>query len=375
MSAARPTVLDTALAAVCCLVSLPALAAVAPGSSGNGELFLNVFDSAAKVSYAYDTGIRMDDFFIEGQPDGGTQFFRVINDAIFGQFLTLVDSSALAWSVVAIDSTGPNGPGFQRLFTTARQGDEANVFNLTNGNLSLGIGTTQGGNFFNTLNGTALTASGRASHSPVNQTDYAINGSSYSLVTDNGTAYYGKSGGLTPNLNNNAPFGAANKIGQSSWFYYLTRSGSTSTNKVLVDEFDNGDGINAASGHDAYWGFTLVSGDTTSPYFGQYLLSYTLEPRVWSVGTISTAQRAFTASIGRTETTSGVWVERLAGAAATATLERSAGWVVPLGAASAVSAVPEPGQWALLLAGGLALAWRTRTGGRSDGRTGPRVRR
>ena len=95
-------------------------------------------------------------------------------------------------------------------------------------------------------------------------------------------------------------------------------------------------------------------------YAGKYLLSFTMP--VFDVRT-TTSFQAFAASIGRTEFSGGLQVTGLDGAAAAAVTERSAGWVTPLGAVSAISAVtavPEPGQWALLLAGGLALAWRAR---------------
>jgi hypothetical protein len=356
---------------------LPCQGAIAPGTSNNGELFLNVFDATAKVSYAHDIGIRMNDFFDAGQPDGGTQRFWVIENAIFSSFLTQVTADNLFWSVVAIDSNGSNAAGEQRLFTTIRQGDEAKVASMTNAKLSTGRGSTVAGNFFNSVNGTTLVGLGRSTHAtsdPTSQTDYGINGSSYSLTTDSGFGYYGKSGGLTPTYNGNAAFNAANAVGASSWFYQLTRSSTSAGSLVTIDEFDNGDGVNAGSGHDGYWGFTLVN-DAASPYNGQYLLSYTLEPRVWSFAAATAAQREFAASIGRTEFNAGRWIERLAGPAAAAAQENSAGWVTALAAAGGVpgglptgapallltrvSSVPEPGSAALLLAGG-GLLWLRR---------------
>ena len=350
------------------LAALPSHGAIANGSSGNGELFLNVFDATAKASYAYDIGIRMDDFFISGQPDGGTQRFWALGDALFSTFLSLVNADALQWSVLAIDSTGSTAPGLQRLFTTIKQGDEAKVASQTNANFTNGIGASQGGRLFDTVNSPNLQLAGQSTHVVVaaDQVNYDINGSSYSLTTDSGFGYYGKTGGLTPTYNGTAPYSAANAIGKSAWFYYITRSGSTGTNKVVIDEFDNGDGVNAGSGHDGYWGFIKVN-DTTSPYDGKYLLSYTLEPRVWSFQAATRAQREFAASIGRTELTGGSWVERLGSVGIAAAQEHSAGWVLPLGAVAedstgpaAASAVPEPGSAALLLAGTAWLWHRSR---------------
>ena len=347
------------------VAALPSHGAIANGSSGNGELFLNVFDATAKVSYAYDIGIRMDDFFISGQPDGGIQRFWALGDALLGTFLSLVNADALQWSVLAIDSTGSTAPGLQRLFTTIKQGDEAKVAAQTNANFTNGIGASQGGRFFDTVNSISLASAGQSTHVVVaaDQVNYdGINGSSYSLTTDSGFGYYGKSGGLTPTYNGTAPYSAANAIGKSAWFYAITRSGSTGTDKIVIDEFDNGAGITLPdSGHDGYWGFIKVN-DATSPFDGKYLLSYTLAPAVYTAKPATPAQSAFAASIGRTELTGGSWVERLGGvAAAAATQEHSAGWILPLGAVTeatigpaALSAVPEPGSAALL---GLGTAW------------------
>lgn len=363
------TAIATALATL-----LPAQAAIAPASSGNGELFLNVVDSTAKISFAMDLGVEMglglgadpadaSDFLVTAQQEIGHQRFWVLGDStnsVWGSFLSQVDAASLRWSVTAMDSTGALQAGTHRLLTTVRQGDESKVANLTNQQLSNGVGSTQGGQFFGTVNAIAA-GGGKGSHAP--STDFTIHGDSFSLSTDTGFGYYGKSGGLTPTLNGNAPFDATNAVGQSSWFYYLTRSGSAQGNRVTVDEFDN-------LGHDGYWGFIKVQGtdagapgyDPTSPYVGKYLLSYTLP--VYDMRTTA-AFRSFAQGIGRTEFSGGMRVAVLSGAAAAATLEAAAGWVTPLGVAGFArqglpaplqftSPVPEPGTWALL-AGGLGL--------------------
>ena len=64
-----------------------ACAAIAPGSSGNGELFLNVVDAAAKVSYTLDLGIVMDDFFVAAQQEIGYQRFWTVDSPNFSNFL------------------------------------------------------------------------------------------------------------------------------------------------------------------------------------------------------------------------------------------------------------------------------------------------
>ena len=382
---------------------LPLLAAIAPPSTGNGELFLNVADATARVSFAHDLGLRLDDFFISGQPDGGTQIFYAIDNPVFTRFLSLVNPANLVWSVLAMDNvsasstSGSDAINDFRLYTTVKQGDEARVATLTNTKLSTGVGLTAAEQFFDTVNSAVQFAlPGQSTHitsDPASLNNYSINGSSYSLATDAGFGYFGKTRGLTSTLNTNTPFSNLNAVGRSSWFYFLTRSSTAPGGFVTVDEFDNGDGSNAGSGHDGYWGFTLVN-DTSSAYNGKYLLSYTLDPRVFNFVAPIGAQREFAASIGRTEITSGQWVERLSGVAASATLEGSAGWVTALGAAgdgvgagvglgldlglglgvtpTSLSAVPEPGTLTLWLAGAaLLLGRRCRPAGRA--RSAPRA--
>ena len=377
----RPESLAAATLMAMLSTALPAHAAIAPGASGNGELFLNVFDDVNQVSYAYDIGIRMDDFFKTGQPDGGTQFFRPLTDALFTAFLALATPAALKWSVMAVDSTGPNTPGSQRMFTTVRQGDEAQLLTWGNANFTNAISASQIGPFFDAVNSTVFAASGQSTHGIPSATNFAQNGTSWVTPNDalSSNAYYGKK--LTPDFQRGAPFQASNTVGNSSWFYYVTRSGGIGANPVLIDEFDNGDGSHAGSGHDGYWGFTVVpASETGSPYAGQYLLSYTLEPRVYSFVAPTAQQREFAASIGRTEITGGAWVDRLAGMAAAGATEHSAGWMTVLGAAgnagplgaadsagplrdaglpALLSPVPEPGAaWLLLVGGGLLWAGR-----------------
>ena len=347
------------------LLAGAAQAAISPGSSGNGELFLNVFDANAKVSYTMDLGIEMglglgandgdkDDFLVIAQQEIGYQRFWTVESTVWTDFLALTSEANLRWSVVALDSSGGTGANANRMLTTVKQGSETQIGNMTNAQLSNGIGSTQGGQYLTTVN--ALMR-----HAP--QTDFSVHGDSYSLSTDNGNGYYGKTGSLTPTLNGNAPFDASNLVGSSSWFYYLLRSGSSNGNRVTVDELDN-------LGQDGYWGFIKVQGtdaaapgyNPDSPFVGKYLLSYTLP--VYDVRTTA-AFRSFAQSIGRTEFSGGMQVGTLPGAARAATLESAAGWVTPLGMATAtrqglpaplqlLSPVPEPGTW-LLMAGGLGL--------------------
>ena len=173
-------------------VLLPIHAAIAPGASGDGELFFNVYDTTVRVSYAFDTGVRMGAFHITGQPDGGTQRFWVIDDRLWTTFLGLVTAASLKWSLVAIDSTGPWDA--TSLFTTVRQGDEGKVKNMTNIQLASGTAVTTAGRFFDAVNSPTLAGRNQSTHTTADAEDYGRNGSSYSLVTDADLGYYGKTG-------------------------------------------------------------------------------------------------------------------------------------------------------------------------------------
>jgi hypothetical protein len=320
---------------------------------------MSVFDGTAKTSYTLDLGVRMDSFFINAQQDTGAQLFWAIDAATDGEWSNFLASSSdrtkLRWSVLAFDTTGANSlVGGQRLFTTARQGDEAKIATMTNAQLSLGIGTTQAGVFIGAVNSTGT-------HTPFTTLTYdTTNGSSFNADPSN--AYFGRAGVTGPTLNSNAPFNNSNLVGQSSWFYYLTRSGNPSGDKVLVDEFDN---IAPGNAGDAYFGFIYVDAALypDSPYVNKWLLSYTLLS-----ATPTAAALQFGKTIGRTEISSGGYAVQLlpmAAAAAVPTggianvIETPASFAsqlisdpLPIGVSLPV---PEPGSAALGLAGLLAL--------------------
>jgi hypothetical protein len=350
---------------------VPGHAAIAPGNSsfgtnaaysGNGELFMAVFDDAAKLSYAFDLGVSMTDFFTIGQQDAGYQRFWPVNDANWTSFLSQVSAANLQWSVLAFDTLGGPAIGQLRMFATVKQGDECKMIDctlimpgaptgystITNQLFGTGIGAAQAGTFFTAVNSTGTHG---ATGQPL---DYSANGSSVNADTDNGNGYYGNgSVGLSTTLNNNAPFNMANVVGKSSWFYYLTRSSAQQLDEAQVDEFDN-------IGADGYFGFTYVDPavDPSSPYVGQYVLSYTL-----AAAGLTPAQASFVRQIGRTETSLGGSMVRLPGVAAATAGESPAGLATLRlgGLTSVASVVPEPGSALMLVAGGLLLALRRRS--------------
>lgn len=222
----------TLAAAAALVLAAPAFAAIAPASTGNGELFLVAQDATAKVSYTLDLGLRMDDVIACETPGNPTvckkYTFNVAADANWTTFSGVANLSIVNWGVMALDSTGALQANTHRLLTTVRTADASKIVNLTNKQLSDGVGSTQGGQFFGAVNATG-------SHTP--QTDYTVNGSSVNYENvGSGLAYFGKSAGLTPTLNGNAPFNVTNAIGDAEIpLYLLSRSGSQQGNKVTVN--------------------------------------------------------------------------------------------------------------------------------------------
>lgn len=372
----RTTELQKTLAkrlSLTCLASLlatnSALAAIASGGAqqpgdyakfdGNGELFFVAFDSTAKVSYTLDLGLDLNSFFINAQQEIGIQSFFPVSDPRWTDFLGQVNPANLRWAVLGADTTGGTAVGGVRLFQTLRQGDQLSLLGtpatvttaaipgtLTNGQFTNAMGSAQWGTFFDAVNvsgthgvaGTAL--------------NYNQNGSSVNADAEPGNGYFGEGkngvGGTSANLNGNTVFNNANAVGQSSWFYYITRSSSKDLlASVSVDEFDN-------LGHDGYWGFTKVGDNIDSPYKGQYLLSYTLEASTPKAVTAAGQLRA-----NFLDYAAGFQSRLLVNAA----LGEFAGYQISSLVVPAASPVPEPATWGLFGLGllGLALKARRRT--------------
>jgi len=348
-----------------------AQAAIWRPDSGNSELIFLVRDPVAQVSYTLDLGIRVDDFFVLAQQNAGYQRFWLVDSPTFDSFLSQVSNAAtLEWAVLGFDSVGPSTAGGRRLFTTVKQGSEARIAGTPNQNFANAVSSGNNNAFFDLTNETP-------SHGSVgNNFAYEINGESIARADSpiSARAYFGNATGLTPSYNNSLPFDSINLVGRSSWFYHLTRSGTGNlpTNRVLVDEFDNGNPSDG--GNDGFWGFTRATDPATTlpEWVGKYLLSFTM-PAFSPV--LRAETRSFASSIGRTEYSAGFWTETLLGMTAAFGLESpfSAAISLRVGAASALSgdpglpallgpvtAVPEPRSAGLLLLGLAALCWATR---------------
>jgi len=223
------------LAAVAALVAgAPAFAAIAPGSTGNGELFFVAADSTAKISFAFDLGMRMDDVLACENNTGGIckqNTFAIASNANWTTFTGLTTAANVRWAVMALDSSGGLVKDAHKLITTVRTTDTSKIGNLTNAQLSNGIGATQGGQWFGTVNATGT-------HTP--QNDYTVNGSSVNFDNvGSGLGYFGKAASLGPTLNGNSPFNVTNVVGAGDMpLYLLSRSGSANGSFVTVNQLN-----------------------------------------------------------------------------------------------------------------------------------------
>lgn len=159
-------------AALVAAASVPAMASIGLPNTGNGELFLVVWDQADQVSYVKDLGIAQDSF------DGSAALNFALDDANFLGFLGVANTtvSDLKFAVMAGDSAGT-----KRLFTTV---DNA-VTNLDNGRL------TNSNAWMSTWANNQVTVSANTTHAGT----AAVNGTSYDVSPN--AAYFGASNGST----------------------------------------------------------------------------------------------------------------------------------------------------------------------------------
>jgi hypothetical protein len=335
-------------------------------------MLLSVFDASAQITYTLDLGVYMDAFFATGQDDNGYQRFWIIDpasDAAWNSFAAASPNlSNATWAVFAADAVGAATPNNRRWFVTAKQGLEGGIANISNAQLS----NAQSGQ----LDPYMIAHNQLPTHQ--NPADPG-NPSSPESVAINGSGYYNPQTSTFADAdfgavlrftftNNNFP-DPTNAIGQSSWFYYLTRSSTSnlSTAKIRVDEFDN-------LGGDGYWGFTQELGSN------RYLLSYTLpafrsqtEQARGVTYSNSFARMAGVLSLAggadRADTVLTLSEGFLRGLALEGSLARDErAQVTPVLMPTLVSSVPEP-HAAWLAMAGLATAWWRRRAARASERT------
>lgn len=246
-------------AAALAAVSVSSFAAIAPASSGNGELFVVIQDSTAQISYTLDLGVTMTQFAASNQLVGGYSQDWLLSDPQFASFLSQTTAANYQWAVMAADSLGAVSGNAQRLYATAQVGTTAATIQSTqNSPLRGAIGSAALGNFYNAVN---TSGTHGASGSPL---DFAVNGSSVNNITDAGAGYFGEAGGTGPRLQANVlPFSMTNAIGASSSFYSLGSSASAGTvGTAGYSQFANAAGAGS---------FTLAAGQG-----GGYALNYTI---------------------------------------------------------------------------------------------------
>lgn len=199
-------------AALVAVSAAPAMASIALGNTGNGELFLVVWDEGDKVSYIKDLGVTLDAF------NGNADLSYALSDANFAGFLGVANTTAtdIKFAVIGSDSIGT-----KRLFTTV----DSAVTSYNNGNLTSGTG------YLNTFANNQVTVSANTTHAG----PAAINGTSYD-VAPNG-AYFGTQFGST--FLNSAQGGWTNSVlvGTAAVFRSFSTVGTAGGNPTLKTDF------------------------------------------------------------------------------------------------------------------------------------------
>lgn len=254
------------LVAAAVALSAPAFAAIAPGSTGNGELMLVLFNAAEEVSLTVDLGIGINDFraaydFNALDTKAKKSWSIDSGNANVATFLQRAGvASDWGWFVVASDSVGSVQPFARGQLSTVTAGQGKSDIEQT-GNAGLNAMNSPLNQFIldTNVNGDAT------------EDDYSLNGYTFGDLTNGAYAlkfgYPGTNGATFAKWTND------NAVGASSPLYYVTRSGSSNlaTATVITDVFDNAYGessfVFAAKGTDYALTFT-----TAVPEPGTYAL-------------------------------------------------------------------------------------------------------
>lgn len=198
-----------------------ASAAIVQPSTGDGEMFLTVWDSVANVSYTRQLEINLGAFT-------GTSNLSFAGDSLFASTFAGSSASNIMWNVVA----GDNTPGSNQ---------------NTNGNLRLLTTST------NTVgSGISLTNAGlNAASNNTNTFVSALNAMGCDLnpscaTSDPSDAGFGGGGGWGPSFGNVGNVSNAGGGFGSLNFWYLTGGGGTIATQVSKTRFNALDGVNPA---------------------------------------------------------------------------------------------------------------------------------
>lgn len=259
--------LQKTLVATAIALSAPAFAAIAPTTTGNGELFLVIFNPDAEVSLAVDLGIGINDFrsawdFNAANTITSKRWTIDSDDAEVAKFLAKAGAtSAWRWYVQAGDSTGSQTTfGGRGLLSTLSAGlATANIEETPNGSFNSIMAPIN--SFLSAANQNSGAASGD---------DATTHGYSFGDKTNG--AYALSSGFAGTNGAGFAKFTNDNAFGTNSAAYYISRNTSNNLATVRTNVFDNAYGpstfaLAAATGGDYALNFT-----TAVPEPGTYAL-------------------------------------------------------------------------------------------------------
>ncbi len=222
-----------------------AFGAIDPGNlpgdaSGNGELFLTVYDNrdvslGGQRSYTRDLGTAMNDWVDNAgvlapgkNAPGFSQTFAT--DATWATFISGMsagDVAGLKWDVYSLDTTG-NGSHGRRFLTTTNDDISPNNMRPTLSGINGGFSS-----IFNYVN-----ANNNLIPAPGNS-DYAAD---ISVIAGPGDGQALALIGKGSNLLGAAPFNTTADIGQTLNFFYLTANGTGPLNRALYDQFDSAAG-------------------------------------------------------------------------------------------------------------------------------------
>lgn len=209
------------VAAMTVAVAGNAAAAIAPGSSGNGELFLSVYDTVALTSYTRDLGIDMNTFLTNGSTAGYSLNYAA--DATLASAFTGFSTNAnLLWNVAALDSTGGTIVGGQRYLSTTNA-SLATIKTTSNSKLTGGFSLVN--DYVNAVNGVDV--------------DSTTNNSSVHASVD-GYSYFGN--GFMNNWRGKASFNSTAAVGQSLGFFALQASSTSGLSGISATQFASADG-------------------------------------------------------------------------------------------------------------------------------------
>lgn len=265
--------LRSGLTLILSLATANAWAAFPPKSQGGQpDLVLVIWDPVAQVSYTQTilpSTTNANQFWINAQQDAGYQLsleLDTTNAALSAFRAASTSINNQSWAVFGFESSFSLNPGANKVYSTLAQGPgngatNPNWLDMTNAGYGFILGAA--------FNASSSGLYGGLAASPDPALSVRPDGTTFASFDRKGSTGYfaGQRGFTAKNGGADGSFLAgmydvANKVNQSSWFYYLTNA--TGSDAVAVDEFDN-------LGYNGYWGLALTSAD-------KYYLTYRLPP-------------------------------------------------------------------------------------------------